>query len=67
MKAKPVEFVLSPVDNQRLANLCGALDENLRQIEAAYDVAISRRGERFTVHGHPAPVDAGGGCAAALL
>ncbi len=53
MKAKPVEFVLSPVDNQRLANLCGALDENLRQIEAAYDVAISRRGERFTVHGHP--------------
>jgi phosphate starvation-inducible PhoH-like protein len=45
--------VLSPVDNQRLANLCGALDENLRQIEAAYDVAIARRGERFSVRGHP--------------
>ena len=55
MKAKPVEVVLSPVDNQRLANLCGALDENLRQIEAAYDVAIARRGERFTVRGHPSP------------
>ncbi|GIK25213.1 MAG: phosphate starvation protein PhoH [Betaproteobacteria bacterium] len=54
MKAKAVELVLSPVDNQRLANLCGALDENLRQIEAAYDVAIARRGERFTVRGHPA-------------
>jgi phosphate starvation-inducible PhoH-like protein len=39
------------VDNQRLANLCGALDENLRQIEAALDVNISRRGERFTVSG----------------
>jgi phosphate starvation-inducible PhoH-like protein len=45
--------VLSPVDNQRLANLCGALDENLRQIEAAYDVAIARRGERFSVRGRP--------------
>ncbi len=54
MKAKAVELLLSPVDNQRLANLCGALDENLRQIETAYDVAIARRGERFTVRGHPA-------------
>jgi phosphate starvation-inducible PhoH-like protein len=54
MRAKPVEILLSPVDNQRLANLCGALDENLRQIETAYDVSIARRGERFTVRGHPA-------------
>ena len=54
MKAKSVEVVLSPVDNQRLANLCGALDENLRQIEAAYDVAIARRGEHFSVRGQPA-------------
>jgi len=54
VKAKSVELVLSPVDNQRLANLCGALDENLRQIETAYDVAIARRGERFTVRGQPA-------------
>ena len=53
-RAKALEVVLSPLDNQRLANLCGALDENLRQIEAAYDVAIARRGERFTVRGHPA-------------
>ncbi|MBK7137106.1 MAG: PhoH family protein [Rhodocyclales bacterium] len=53
MKTRPLEVVLSPVDNQRLANLCGALDENLRQIEAAYDVAIARRGERFSVRGHP--------------
>ena len=33
MPAKPVEVSLDPVDNQRLARLCGALDENLRQIE----------------------------------
>ena len=54
MKPKPLELVLSPLDNQRLANLCGALDANLRQIETALDVAIARRGERFTLHGSPA-------------
>ncbi|MFZ5510778.1 MAG: PhoH family protein, partial [Pseudomonadota bacterium] len=54
MRSRPLELLLQPVDNQQLANLCGALDENLRQIEAAYDVAIARRGERFTLHGHPA-------------
>jgi phosphate starvation-inducible PhoH-like protein len=50
---KPVELAFKPVDNQRLANLCGALDENLRQIETALDVSIARRGERFAVTGQP--------------
>jgi phosphate starvation-inducible protein PhoH and related proteins len=45
---------LDPVDNQRLARLCGALDENLRQIESALDVTIARRGGRFTVKGEQA-------------
>ncbi len=49
--AKATELTLEPVDNERLANLCGALDENLRQIESAFDVAISRRGERFRLSG----------------
>jgi phosphate starvation-inducible protein PhoH and related proteins len=40
-----------PVDNGRLAALCGPLDENLRQIEVALDVTIARRGEKFTVTG----------------
>ena len=48
---KPTEIVLHPVDNLRLASLCGALDENIRQIETAFDVTIARRGERFTLHG----------------
>ncbi len=43
--------MLAPLDNQRLASLCGALDENLRQIEAGLDVSIARRGERFVVQG----------------
>jgi phosphate starvation-inducible protein PhoH and related proteins len=51
MRAKPVEVKLDPVDNQRLARLCGALDANLRQIESALDVTIARRGARFTVRG----------------
>jgi len=41
----------TPVDNVRLANLCGVLDENLRQIEAALNVTIARRGELFQVSG----------------
>jgi phosphate starvation-inducible PhoH-like protein len=51
---KPVEISFTPVDNQRLANLCGALDENLRQIETALDIGIARRGERFALTGAPA-------------
>ena len=51
--SKPVEVRLEPVDNPRLARLCGALDANLRQIESALDVAISRRGARFTLRGEP--------------
>jgi phosphate starvation-inducible PhoH-like protein len=44
-------FTLEPVDNRALANLCGALDANLRQIEAALDVTIARRGATFNVSG----------------
>jgi phosphate starvation-inducible protein PhoH and related proteins len=54
MCTKPVEVKLEPLDNQRLARLCGALDENLRQIESALDVTIARRGARFTVRGEQA-------------
>jgi phosphate starvation-inducible PhoH-like protein len=40
-----------PVDNTRLAHLCGALDEHLRTIEIGLDVRISRREAQFTVDG----------------
>jgi phosphate starvation-inducible PhoH-like protein len=43
-----------PLDNGQLASLCGTLDENLRQIETAYDVTIARRGERFRIDGDAA-------------
>ena len=48
------ELDLSPLDNRALANLCGPLDANLRQIEAALDVTIARRGGAFTLGGKPA-------------
>jgi len=51
---QPHYFVPEPLDNHRLAHLCGPLDENLRQISAALDVTIFRRGERFIVGGHNA-------------
>jgi phosphate starvation-inducible PhoH-like protein len=54
LKSKALEITLDPLDNARLASLCGALDENLRQIGTAFDVAIARRGERFRVSGFPA-------------
>jgi len=51
LKPQPVEISFSPTDNQRLANLCGVLDENLKQIETALDVTIARRGEHFNLRG----------------
>jgi phosphate starvation-inducible PhoH-like protein len=45
------QLTLSPLDNRALANLCGPLDGNLRQIEAAFDVAIAHRGGDFTISG----------------
>ncbi len=53
-KTKPIEFALAPIDNTQLANLCGPLDENIRQIETGFDVTIRRRNERFSVLGEKA-------------
>jgi phosphate starvation-inducible PhoH-like protein len=46
-----MQVKFTDADNTRLANLCGALDENLRQIETALNVNIARRGEVFNVTG----------------
>src|SRR5579872_3897422 len=46
-----MHFQPEPLDNARLAHLCGPLDENLRQVSAALDVTIFRRGDRFVVSG----------------
>ena len=40
-----------PLDNTRLAHLCGSMDSHLRDIESAFDVTITRRNESFRVEG----------------
>ncbi|MGN6529426.1 MAG: PhoH family protein [Burkholderiaceae bacterium] len=46
-----VRHTFSPLDNERLAHLCGALDENLRAIEQGLNVIVTRRHEHFRVEG----------------
>ena len=50
-KSTKTNITLKPQDNDRLANLCGTLDENLRQIELFMDVEISNRGNSFFIKG----------------
>ena len=45
-------------DNETLAHVTGALDENLRQIENELEITIQRRGHRFRVEGAPSPPSA---------
>lgn len=52
-KLLTTEFIAKPLDNLRLSNLCGPLDQNLRQIAIALDVTIARRSDRFSITGTP--------------
>lgn len=47
-------FSPEPEDNARLANLCGPMDENIRQLESALDIDITRRGGKFILTGKEA-------------
>ncbi|QDP01896.1 PhoH family protein [Thalassotalea sp. PS06] len=49
-----LEVTLDPMDNTRIANLCGPLDENLRKIERLLGVEIGYRGNSFKIHGNDA-------------
>jgi len=46
-----LRHTFEPIDNPRLAHLCGALDEHLRTIEMALDVRINRREAVFSIEG----------------
>jgi phosphate starvation-inducible PhoH-like protein len=46
-----IQFELEPVDNQRLANFCGPLNQHVRQLEEFYDVKINCRSNHFDVTG----------------
>ena len=49
--SNPKQTVHLEGDNTHLANFCGPLDENLRQIAVAYDVQLRRRGEHIIIEG----------------
>ncbi len=61
------DIILEPVDNKRLANLCGQFDEHLRQIESRLDVEIASRGNRFRVTGSEHAAQAGSDVLRALF
>jgi phosphate starvation-inducible PhoH-like protein len=46
-----LDLILEPVDNEQLANVCGQLDEHLRQIERRLGIEINNRGNRFHLIG----------------
>ncbi len=59
--SKPTQSIdidLEPADNQRLANLCGNLDEHLRQVERRLGVEVNNRGNRFRIIGDRASTEA---------
>ncbi|MDQ8038959.1 MAG: PhoH family protein [Rickettsiella sp.] len=58
MNAQPYSFQLNPVDNHRLANLCGPFDQHLRQIEQQLKVCIYNRGHDFQINGPLSAVEA---------
>lgn len=55
MKSKALEWQAPQDDNRKLANLCGPVDGNLRQIEQALGVKITRRGAMLSVQGDKEP------------
>ena len=54
-----IDLTLEPEDNERLVNLCGHLDEHLRQIERRLGIEINNRGHRFRVIGETDSIRAG--------
>lgn len=54
-----LQFILEPADNDRLANLCGYLDENFRLIERRLGIEVNNRGNNFQLIGEVANIEAG--------
>jgi phosphate starvation-inducible PhoH-like protein len=49
-----LRLAFTPVDNARLAHLCGPLDEHLRSTEVALAVQLRRHNEKIRIDGAPA-------------
>ena len=46
-----INLTLPDSDNKKLANLCGVLDENLKQIANGFEVSLKRNGANFIFDG----------------
>ena len=46
-------------DNNKLSNLCGPFDENLKQISTGLEIEISRRGSSFVLNGDKSKTELG--------
>ena len=57
-EAVSIQLILEPLDNTRLVNLCGQLDEHLRLIERRLAVQIANRSNHFKITGKPEDRDA---------
>lgn len=58
MNSKTLTLTLEPADTRRLQNLCGPLDDHIRQLERCLNVTIRRHDNQFTVSGAPHLVEA---------
>jgi len=57
--AAALTLELEPSDNERLANLCGTLDDHLRLIEKRLGISIAARGNLFSLEGDVDAIQAG--------
>mgnify|MGYP003628093670 CR=1 FL=1 len=54
-----IDLVLEPDDSERIANVCGPFDEQLRQIELRLGIEVRNRGNQFRLVGKPADTATG--------
>ena len=59
-------LILEPDNTQRLANLCGHLNEHLQQIEKSLALKIQNRGNEFKLSGSQQAVDDASGVLVSL-
>ena len=52
-----ISITLDPVDNNRLMNLCGPLNINIKEIEMRFNVEINQRGSSFHFKGNKKNID----------
>jgi len=54
-----LDLILEPENNERLQNVCGQMDEHLRQLERRLGIEIANRGSAFHLLGSREAIDAG--------